>query len=157
MSFYVWLFSMAEKPLIDNPVINGRWGLFHILTLVFCILTIIGLALIFKFSKNKKKVGRIIIITLASLILFFEVMMRFVRFYNYFNELKQKQGFKGANIFYEGKNFLIAIIKTKENNIYQLIIEENYLEEFEDTEFLLTAFAADGEGTWIEVETAEIF
>lgn len=91
MSFYVWLFSMAEKPLIDNPVINGRWGLFHILTLVFCILTIIGLALIFKFSKNKKKVGRIIIITLASLILFFEVMMRFVRFYNYFNELTFRQ------------------------------------------------------------------
>lgn len=79
------------------------------------------------------------------------------KLHNYFNELKQKRGFKGANIFYQGKNFLIAIIKTKEDNIYQLIIEENYLEEFEDTEFLLTAFAAGDEGTWIEVETAEIF
>lgn len=76
---------------------------------------------------------------------------------NYLIQLQQVYGFKNAKIFYEGKNFLIAIAKTKNDIVYQLIIEENYLEEFEDTEFLLTAFAAGGEGTWIEVETAEIF
>lgn len=91
MTFYEWLFSMGEKPLIDNPVINGRWGLFHILTLVFCVCAIVGLYFIVRYSKNKEKARKIIIIVLASLILFFEVMMRVVRFHNYYNELTFRQ------------------------------------------------------------------
>lgn len=91
MTLYEWLFSMAEKPLIDNPVINGRWGLFHILTLVFCICCIVGLYFIAKCSKNREKTSRIIVAVLAALILFFEMMMRVVRFHNYYNELTFRQ------------------------------------------------------------------
>lgn len=87
MSFKEWLFSMAEKPLIDNPVINGRWGLLHIITLIISISLIIAFCFIVKKVANKEKARKIIIISLASVLLFFEVVMRFVRFVGYFNEL----------------------------------------------------------------------
>lgn len=91
LTFYKWLFSMAEKPLVDNPVINGRWGLLHIITLISCIGIIIGIAFLYKYSKNKEKTRKIIIVTLTSLLLFFEVMMRVVRFRIYWNDLTFKQ------------------------------------------------------------------
>lgn len=87
MSFKEWLFSMAEKPLIDNPVINGRWGLLHIITLIISISLIVAFCFIVKKVANKEKARKIIIISLASVLLFFEVVMRFVRFVGYFNEL----------------------------------------------------------------------
>lgn len=76
---------------------------------------------------------------------------------NYLIQLQQVYGFKNAKIFYEGKNFLIAIIKTKNDIVYQLIIEEEYVKEFDDIQYLLTAFAAGGQGTWVNVDVAEIF
>jgi phosphoglycerol transferase MdoB-like AlkP superfamily enzyme len=44
MTFKEWLFSMAEKPLIDNPVINGRWGLLHIITMIICVAVILAIS-----------------------------------------------------------------------------------------------------------------
>ena len=91
MSFYEWLFSMAEYPIIDNPVVNGRWGLLHILTLLCSILAIIGIAFIYKYSKNKEKTRKIILFTLAGILLFFDIVIKFVRFHNYWNQLTFKQ------------------------------------------------------------------
>ena len=39
MTFSDWLFYTSDKPTIDNPAINGKWGLWHIVTMivVFCL------------------------------------------------------------------------------------------------------------------------
>lgn len=83
MSFADWLFSTAETPRFENPGVNGRWGLLHILTMLACVAAIIGFWFIVKKSQNKQKVSKIIIVVLVSLILFFEVMMRVVHFVNF--------------------------------------------------------------------------
>lgn len=75
MTFSEWLFGG-----IDNPVINGRWGLWHILTLVICVVCIIGFYYIVKRSANPGKVKLGILYTMAGLIAFFEIMIRFVYF-----------------------------------------------------------------------------
>ena len=72
MTFKEWLFSMAEKPLIDNPVINGRWGLLHIITLLISIGLILTFYFVYKNINNKEKFRKIIIFTLTSIILFVE-------------------------------------------------------------------------------------
>ena len=87
MTFSDWLFSTAENPRFENPGVNGRWGLFHILTMLACVAAIIGFWLIVKKSKNKDKARKTIIIVLVSLILFFEVMMRIVHFVGFSSEL----------------------------------------------------------------------
>ena len=87
MSFLDWLFSTAEHPRFENPVINGRWGTFHILTMIACAAIIVGLWLIVKKCKNKDKARKVIIITLASCILFFEIMMRIVHFTNFSSQM----------------------------------------------------------------------
>ncbi len=71
MTFEQWFFG-----LIDNPRVEKQWGLFHILTLVFCVVCIFAFNFIVKHSKNKQKASKIIIITLVSLILFFEIARR---------------------------------------------------------------------------------
>lgn len=73
MRFSEWLFGG-----IENPVINGRWGLLHILTLVLCMVCIVGFYWIVKRSANRDKARSCIIYTLAGLIAFFEIMIRFV-------------------------------------------------------------------------------
>ena len=83
MSFLDWLFSTAEHPRFENPVINGRWGLWHILTLVICAALIVGFWLIAKKSKNKAKTSKIIICILAGCILLFEIVMKSVNFHNF--------------------------------------------------------------------------
>lgn len=75
MTFSQWLFGN-----IENPVINGRWGLFHILTLVICVACIVSFYYIVKKSSQPCKAKSRIIYTLAGLIAFFEVMIRFVYF-----------------------------------------------------------------------------
>ena len=75
MSFYDCLFRQ-----IDNPWIPKQWGFLHILTLVICASLIISFYFIVKKSKNKEKVRKIIILTLASLIAFFEIASRVVYF-----------------------------------------------------------------------------
>ncbi len=75
MTFTDWLFGG-----IDNPYVNGRWGLGHILTLVICVACIVGSHFIAKHSKDSEKAKSRIICTLAGLIAFFEVMIRFVYF-----------------------------------------------------------------------------
>jgi len=73
MTFTDWLFGG-----IENPVINGRWGLFHILTLVACVACIVASHFIVKAAKDKEKTRHIILYTLTGAIAFFEVMIRFV-------------------------------------------------------------------------------
>ncbi|MBE6982988.1 MAG: hypothetical protein E7435_01695 [Ruminococcaceae bacterium] len=75
MSFTDWLFGG-----IENPVTNGRWGILHILTLVICAVCIVGFYFIAKKSPDPVKAKRRIICTLAGLIAFFEIIIRFVYF-----------------------------------------------------------------------------
>lgn len=75
MQFSEWLFGG-----IENPVVNGRWGFLHILTLLVCALCIIGFYFIVKRSANQEKTKACILYTLAGLIAFFEIMIRFVYF-----------------------------------------------------------------------------
>lgn len=75
MTFSQWLFGN-----IENPVINGRWGLWHILTLVICVACIVSFHYIVKRAANQEKAKAAILYTLAGLIAFFEVMIRFVYF-----------------------------------------------------------------------------
>ena len=75
MSFAQWLYGD-----IENPVINGRWGPLHILTLVLCVACIVSFHFIVKRSSHREKAKRRILCTLAGLIAFFEVMIRFVYF-----------------------------------------------------------------------------
>ncbi len=90
MTFSDWLFYCPDIPTFDNPTINGRWGLWHILTLVISILLIITLILVVKKVKNKEKAKRIIILTLASILIFFEVMIRFIKYNVYYDQLTFK-------------------------------------------------------------------
>lgn len=84
MSFKEWLFETGE---ITNEFYPGQWKFLHILTLIICVALILGFYFLYKYCKNKEKTRKIIIITLASLILFFEIMSRFVYFMRkyYFN------------------------------------------------------------------------
>ena len=75
MTFSQWLFGG-----IENPYVNGRWGIWHILTLVICVGCILGFRFIVKKSANPEKARSSIVYTLAGLIAFFEVMIRFVYF-----------------------------------------------------------------------------
>ncbi len=75
MSFHDWLFGAG---VIDNPWEPHQWGFLHILTMVISILFIFAFSFITKNSKNKQKTAKIIIITLVSLILFFELTSRIV-------------------------------------------------------------------------------
>ena len=90
MTFYEWFFHMAEMPLIDNPYVNGRYGLAHILTVVISILLVVGIYFIAKYSKNKELARKIIVFTLSGLLIMFEVLMRIVRFRAYINVLDFK-------------------------------------------------------------------
>ena len=75
MSFYEWLFGQ-----IENPWIPKQWGFLHILTMLICVGLIISFYFLVKKVENKDKARKIIIYTLASLILFFEVASRIVYF-----------------------------------------------------------------------------
>lgn len=75
MTFTQWLFGE-----IENPVINGRWGPLHIATLVICVLCIVGFHFLVKRSANKEKTKACILYTMAGLIAFLEIMIRFVYF-----------------------------------------------------------------------------
>ena len=80
----VWFFEQN----IDNPWEGNQWGIFHILTLVFIALIAVGIWLLYKYSKNKEKYKKTVLITLASLIALLEVLIRiqyFTRLY-YFKD-----------------------------------------------------------------------
>ena len=75
MSFTDWLF---EADGFVNPPIQGQWKFLHILTLVICIVAIFTFKFLASKSKNKEKIQKIIVYTLVSMILFFEVVSRIV-------------------------------------------------------------------------------
>ena len=75
MTFSEWLFGG-----IENPVINGRWGLLHIITLLLCVACIVIFHFVVKRSADQEKAKSHILYTLAGLIGFFEIMIRFVYF-----------------------------------------------------------------------------
>lgn len=71
MTFNQWFFGG-----IDNPRVENQWGVLHILTMVLSIALIVAFYFIAKRSKNREKTAKIIIITLVSMILFFEITSR---------------------------------------------------------------------------------
>ncbi len=73
ISFTEWFFGG-----IENPVVNGRWGILHILTLVLCAVGIVSFYFVGKKAKDPQKAKSCIIYTLAGLIAFFEIMSRFM-------------------------------------------------------------------------------
>ena len=74
MTFKTWILS----DYTNNPEVKGAWGIAHILVLVSCALLCVGLAF---FRLAKPKARRIVSITLASLILFFELARRIINLY----------------------------------------------------------------------------
>lgn len=71
MTFREWLMTSY-----DNPKVSGQWQILHIGVLLFCITTIILLAMFFR-NKNLKT-RKLIITILVSLILFFEISRRII-------------------------------------------------------------------------------
>lgn len=71
MTFKTWIFS----DYTNNPSVNGAWGAEHITVLVFCILLCIELAFL---RKASPKIRRGVSITLASIILLFEISRRII-------------------------------------------------------------------------------
>ena len=72
MTFKQWIFSSYSP----NPHIDGQYGLLHILTLVFIALFITVSTLLLRNKSEKAK--RIVLIIIASIILFFEVLRRII-------------------------------------------------------------------------------
>ena len=60
----------------DNPKINGEWGPLHIITLVLCVLLIVGISIIFKNKDDKTK--RKILLIIAGILFFFEIARRII-------------------------------------------------------------------------------
>ena len=75
MTIRDWILSVYTT---DNPTINGAWGTAHILVLISCTVLCVGLAFL---RKTPYKVRRSVNITLASLILFFELARRIINLY----------------------------------------------------------------------------
>lgn len=73
MTLSQWLFGG-----IENPFKAGQWGTLHIATLVVCIGLIVAFYFLVKHSHNPEKTSKGIVISLASAIAFFEIMIRFV-------------------------------------------------------------------------------
>ena len=76
MTFRQWIYGEN----FNNPSINGQWGLLHIITLLMCICLIISVSIIFKNKNYKTK--RLILLIIASILLFFEVTRRIVNITN---------------------------------------------------------------------------
>ena len=74
MSFSQWLFGG-----IENPFKAGQWGPLHIAVMISCVVLIILFNYIVKHSHNKEKSKKIIVYALVGAIVFFEIMIRFVR------------------------------------------------------------------------------
>ena len=77
LTFKEWLFGG-----IENPFKAGQWGPLHIAVMVSCVALIIGFYFIVKYAKNQEKAKKIIVYTLIGLILFFEILIRYVRTVN---------------------------------------------------------------------------
>ena len=75
MTLRDWILSIYTA---ENPAINGAWSTPHILVLISCIALCVGLAFL---RKTPYKVRRSVNITLASLILFFELARRIINLY----------------------------------------------------------------------------
>lgn len=79
---YEWFFERGAETTWTYPTYPGKfggaWGYLHIFVLIFCALTIVGLFFIYKYSKNKEKTKKIILISLSSLIALFEILIRFL-------------------------------------------------------------------------------
>lgn len=96
MTIKEWIFEIGT---IENPYYPGQWKLLHILTLVFCALSILAIFFIFKKAKNKEKTRKIILIILASSILFFEVVCRIVFFIRlYYFHVPDMEGWTALKI-----------------------------------------------------------
>lgn len=82
MTFLDWLFEAGS---FNNPYKAGQWGFLHILTLVLIVGAIVGSYFLVKYSKDKEKTAKTIILIFAITLSFFEFAQRAVyivrRFY----------------------------------------------------------------------------
>lgn len=76
MTFKQWLYGTG----LDNPKIDGQWGLLHIITLIICIALIISISIIFKNKQCQTK--RKILLIISFILIFFEVARRLVNITN---------------------------------------------------------------------------
>ncbi len=74
MTFAEWMFGG-----IENPFKAGQWGPLHIAVMICCVLLILGFYFIVKHAKDKEKAKKIIVFTLIGAIIFFEILIRYVR------------------------------------------------------------------------------
>ncbi len=75
MSFKDWLFSNYPP----NSGIEGQWGALHIIVLITCILLIVAISILLSKKRvQDDKYRRLVILVLASLILFFEISRRII-------------------------------------------------------------------------------
>lgn len=74
MTFSQWLFGG-----IDNPFKAGQWGILHITVMLSCVALILLFSFLVKKAANGDRTKKIIIYALVAAILFFEIMIRFVR------------------------------------------------------------------------------
>ena len=76
MSFIQWLYGRD----FNNPSINGQWEFLHIITLIICIVLIVGITLIFKKKDEKSK--RKVMLIISGILIFFELARRIVNITN---------------------------------------------------------------------------
>ena len=76
MTFKQWLYGND----FNNPKIDGQWGTLHIITLIICVLLMVGITLLFR--KKDEKTKRIVLIVIASILLFFEITRRIINITN---------------------------------------------------------------------------
>ena len=76
MTFKQWLYGTG----LNNPSIEGQWKTLHIVTLVICILLIVGLSFLFK--NKSEKARRNLLLIISAILIFFEVTRRIVNITN---------------------------------------------------------------------------
>lgn len=72
ITFRDWIYSNYPA----NSGITGAWGIFHIITLIVCILLMLAIA--FLFRKRSEKTRRIVVFVMAGIILIFELSRRII-------------------------------------------------------------------------------
>ena len=76
MTFKQWLYGTG----LNNPSIEGQWKTLHIVTLVICILLIVGLSFLFK--NKSEKARRNLLLIISAILIFFELARRIVNITN---------------------------------------------------------------------------
>lgn len=76
MTFKQWIYGTG----FNNPSFDGQWKTLHIVTLIICVLLIVGISLLFKNKSDKAK--RNVLFIIAGILIFFELTRRIVNITN---------------------------------------------------------------------------